>query len=96
MWSISPNYDVKQEKVLIGHQRWVWDCTFSADSAYLVTGYQTEVYLLKDDAYLDFSFFRPYRPTLEDVIWRDGPTDNGHHKLHKLGQIVLELWTNVL
>lgn len=21
-----------------GHQRWVWDCAFSADSAYLVTG----------------------------------------------------------
>jgi G protein beta subunit-like protein len=39
VWSISPNYDFKQEKVLIGHQRWVWDCAFSADSAYLVTGY---------------------------------------------------------
>ena len=38
VWSISPNYDFKQEKVLIGHQRWVWDCAFSADSAYLVTG----------------------------------------------------------
>ena len=22
----------------MGHQRWVWDCAFSADSAYLVTG----------------------------------------------------------
>jgi G protein beta subunit-like protein len=22
---------------LQGHQRWVWDCAFSADSAYLVT-----------------------------------------------------------
>ena len=21
----------------MGHQRWVWDCAFSADSAYLVT-----------------------------------------------------------
>lgn len=27
--------DVEQE--LDGHQRWVWDCAFSADSAYLVT-----------------------------------------------------------
>ena len=26
------------EKTLTGHQRWVWDCSFSADSAYLVTG----------------------------------------------------------
>jgi len=39
VWSISSNYDFKQEKVLIGHQRWVWDCAFSADSAYLVTGH---------------------------------------------------------
>lgn len=38
IWSISQNYEFKQEKVLTGHQRWVWDCAFSADSAYLVTG----------------------------------------------------------
>jgi G protein beta subunit-like protein len=25
------------EMTLHGHQRWVWDCAFSADSAYLVT-----------------------------------------------------------
>ena len=25
-------------KKLVGHQRWVWDCSFSADSAYLITG----------------------------------------------------------
>jgi target of rapamycin complex subunit LST8 len=25
------------EMTLQGHQRWVWDCAFSADSAYLVT-----------------------------------------------------------
>ncbi|KAK7928554.1 rapamycin complex subunit LST8 target [Apiospora marii] len=25
------------EGILTGHQRWVWDCAFSADSAYLVT-----------------------------------------------------------
>ena len=28
-------WDLEQE--LDGHQRWVWDCAFSADSAYLVT-----------------------------------------------------------
>lgn len=38
IWSISQSYELKQEKVLQGHQRWVWDCAFSADSAYLVTG----------------------------------------------------------
>ena len=38
IWSISPNYEFKLEKILQGHQRWVWDCAFSADSAYLVTG----------------------------------------------------------
>lgn len=26
------------EKVLQGHQRWVWDMAYSADSAYLVSG----------------------------------------------------------
>jgi WD40 repeat protein len=26
------------ERTLEGHQRWVWDAAFSADSAYLVTG----------------------------------------------------------
>ena len=25
------------ERVLRGHQRWVWDCVFSVDAAYLVT-----------------------------------------------------------
>ena len=28
---------LKLEKELKGHQRWVWDCAFSADSAYLVS-----------------------------------------------------------
>lgn len=38
IWSITSHYEFKQEKILTGHQRWVWDCAFSADSAYLVTG----------------------------------------------------------
>ena len=38
IWSIGPHWEFKLEKVLQGHQRWVWDCAFSADSAYLVTG----------------------------------------------------------
>jgi len=37
IWTIGPNFDFKLDKVLKGHQRWVWDAAFSADSAYLVT-----------------------------------------------------------
>lgn len=37
LWDTT-NYKFKLDKVLSGHQRWVWDCSFSADSAYLVTG----------------------------------------------------------
>ena len=29
--------EVTLDKTLIGHQRWVWDCAFSADSEYLVS-----------------------------------------------------------
>ena len=49
IWSISPNYDFKHERTLVGHQRWVWDCAFSADSAYLVTG---NVLAVKESRYL--------------------------------------------
>jgi target of rapamycin complex subunit LST8 len=31
------NSFVSLEKTLMGHQRWVWDCAFSADSEYLVS-----------------------------------------------------------
>lgn len=37
IWS-TENFEFKLERVLEGHQRWVWDCAFSADSAYLVSG----------------------------------------------------------
>lgn len=36
IWSTS-RYEFALEKTLVGHQRWVWDAAFSADSAYLVT-----------------------------------------------------------
>ncbi len=45
IWSISPNYEFKLEKTLQGHQRWVWDCAFSADSAYLVTGNEQPLFV---------------------------------------------------
>jgi G protein beta subunit-like protein len=35
LWNVK---DFSLAKTLSGHQRWVWDCAFSADSAYLVTG----------------------------------------------------------
>ncbi|TGZ84075.1 WD40 repeat-like protein [Ascodesmis nigricans] len=36
IWGVTePNFI--EECILPGHQRWVWDCAFSADSAYLVT-----------------------------------------------------------
>lgn len=37
IWSTA-NYEYTLERTLTGHQRWVWDAAFSADSAYLVTG----------------------------------------------------------
>ena len=37
IWS-TINFEYTAEKTLTGHQRWVWDAAFSADSAYLVTG----------------------------------------------------------
>ncbi|KAG2132828.1 WD40-repeat-containing domain protein [Suillus bovinus] len=37
IWSISQNYEFRQEKVLQGHQCWACDCAFSANSTYLVT-----------------------------------------------------------
>jgi len=39
IWS-TENDSFRLETKLEGHQRWVWDCAFSADSAYLVTGKQ--------------------------------------------------------
>ena len=37
LWS-TEEYDFTLLKTLTGHQKWVWDAAFSADSAYLVTG----------------------------------------------------------
>lgn len=35
IWNVEKNFELLL--TLQGHQRWVWDCAFSADSAYLVT-----------------------------------------------------------
>ncbi|KAF9295684.1 TOR complex subunit lst8, partial [Mortierella antarctica] len=42
------NYSFELEKTLVGHQRWVWDCAFSADSAFLVTASSDHVARLWD------------------------------------------------
>lgn len=35
MWSLP---DLEPTHTLTGHQKWVWDCAFSADSTYIITG----------------------------------------------------------
>ena len=45
IWNTS---DFSLEKVLTGHQRWVWDMVFSADSAYLVSASSDHVARLWD------------------------------------------------
>lgn len=45
IWNTS---DFSLEKVLSGHQRWVWDMVFSADSAYLVSASSDHVARLWD------------------------------------------------
>ena len=80
IWSISGNYDFRLERVLIGHQRWVWDCAFSADSAYLVTG--------KSLVFVDFIHNCIFSAASSDHtarLWEmaSGETVrqyNGHHK----------------
>lgn len=36
LWDVEKGFAPMQ--TLQGHQGWVWDCSFSADAAYLVTG----------------------------------------------------------
>jgi G protein beta subunit-like protein len=39
LWQYNASKDKwEEDKILIGHTQWVWDCCFSADSAYLLTG----------------------------------------------------------
>lgn len=72
IWSISQNYEFKLEKILQGHQRWVWDCAFSADSAYLVTGTsRCRRSLSRQGQLIARSVFGSHCPPLEDGLWRD-------------------------
>ncbi|KJE93402.1 transducin family protein/WD-40 repeat family protein [Capsaspora owczarzaki ATCC 30864] len=48
IWNIQANYSLF--KTLSGHQRWVWDCAFSSDSAYLVTASSDQIARLWDIA----------------------------------------------
>jgi G protein beta subunit-like protein len=35
LWNLDNNFSL--DRTLVGHTRWVWDCVFSVDAAYLVT-----------------------------------------------------------
>lgn len=48
IWDTANNF--REEKTLNGHQRWVWDAVFSADSAYLVTASSDQTARLWDVA----------------------------------------------
>lgn len=88
IWSIAPNYEFVQEKVLQGHQRWVWDCAFSADSAYLVTGqdlFFCFVFVLALDCVLKLEWRFAASSDHTARLWEmaSGETVrqyNGHHK----------------
>ena len=47
LWNI--NEEPKLVKSLLGHQKWIWDCAFSADSAYIVTGILNILLLASSD-----------------------------------------------
>ncbi|KAK0548734.1 TOR complex subunit lst8 [Tilletia horrida] len=47
IWNME-NYDFSLEKTLLGHQRWVWDLAFSADSGFLVSASSDHVGRLWD------------------------------------------------
>ena len=40
MWGGEPRWELdgfNLKRQLVGHQKWIWDCVFSVDAAYLVT-----------------------------------------------------------
>ena len=38
VWSVGNGHQYSLVKELKGHGKWVWDCVFSGDSSYLVSG----------------------------------------------------------
>lgn len=48
IWDMQNNF--REDKSLLGHQRWVWDAVFSADSSYLVTASSDQTARLWDVA----------------------------------------------
>lgn len=60
IWQIGDDWRVRKKTDLVGHQRWVWDAAFSADSAYLVSGLSLFHLLVVVDAdALILSLIRP-------------------------------------
>jgi WD40 repeat protein len=76
IWSVSPSFEFRLDKVLQGHQRWVWDCAFSADSAYLVTGVYPEHPRSSTTSgkFYQFSVLRSHSTSVGDGVWRDRPS----------------------
>ena len=37
LWNISDQGELKQHKILYGHTKWVWDCSFICDSSHIIT-----------------------------------------------------------
>jgi len=62
IWTIGEDWKVRKKTELVGHQRWVWDAAFSADSAYLVSGEYTIPSPLQ--VLIWRSFFRPRCPLM--------------------------------
>lgn len=80
IWSVSPSFDFKQEKVLVGHQRWVWDCAFSADSAYLVTGKVFSIFFRLTLIIMDVASSDHTARLWEMASGETVRQYNGHHK----------------
>ena len=82
IWSVSPSFEFRLDKALQGHQRWVWDCAFSADSAYLVTGVYITLVSIYD---IGLNFTNSASSDHTARLWEmaSGETVrqyNGHHK----------------
>jgi WD40 repeat protein len=74
IWNVEKNFEPLL--TLEGHQRWVWDCAFSADSAYLVTGNKSETKTSRraNNNNMKYSFIRSCSEVMGTSEWRDNKT----------------------
>ena len=72
IWDMASNF--KEEKTLLGHQRWVWDAVFSADSAYLVTASSDQTARLWDLADgVTLQHYTGHHKAVTSIALHDGP-----------------------